>query len=74
MEEGATLFRVRWYGDPKDITITDGMILPRAPSEGLYYERKTHHESWVNLPSIKERFPIGKQQVSDFMKGDYKYC
>ena len=29
-------------------------------------ERKTHHESWVKLDSIKERFDLPHHHVYDF--------
>lgn len=47
-EEGARLFRLRWYGsfhNPSD-------------DDEVFVERKTHHESWVQESSVKERFPI----------------
>ena len=44
--EGATLIRVRWYGD------SGGDAEPDAE---LFVERKTHHESWTTDNSVKER-------------------
>ena len=38
-EEGATLIRVRWYGD--------GCGGDSSGDAELFVERKTHHESWT---------------------------
>jgi len=48
-DEGATLVRVRFYGDvPGD-----------ASGEAeLFVERKTHHESWTTDRSVKERCAV----------------
>lgn len=42
--EGASLIRIRWYGNEK-------------PKEGeeVFVERKLHHESWVREQSTKVR-------------------
>jgi hypothetical protein len=45
-QEGATLIRMRWYGD------TGGDCDDEAE---LFVERKTHHESWTTDNSVKER-------------------
>ena len=45
-EEGATLIRVRWYGDAAGDSNADAE---------LFVERKTHHESWTTDSSVKER-------------------
>ena len=44
--EGATLIRVRWYGDNGGDSADDAE---------LFVERKTHHESWTTDNSVKER-------------------
>ena len=44
--EGATLIRVRWYGDSG---------CDAEPDAELFVERKTHHESWTTDNSVKER-------------------
>merc|ERR1711862_607291 len=43
-EEGAQLFRIRWYNNNNNVL--------------FYLELKTHHESWINNSSIKERVAI----------------
>jgi SPX domain protein involved in polyphosphate accumulation len=45
-QEGATLIRVRWYGDNGGDSKEDAE---------LFVERKTHHESWTTDNSVKER-------------------
>ncbi len=45
--EGATLVRVRWYGDAA------------GDETEVYVERKTHHESWTTDSSVKERRVLG---------------
>ena len=58
-EEGAILIRFRWYGR-----------LPQN-EELLYVERKTHHESWVNKKSIKERLIIQAKSGRSFMDDEW---
>ena len=56
--EGAQLFRFRWYGlDPSKMPC-------------IFVERKTHHESWSGDKSVKERYPVQYEQVSDLLKGN----
>ena len=55
-KEGATLIRMRWYGN-----------VPKG-DEILFIERKTHHEPWVSSKSIKERFAIRAYAATDFIK------
>ncbi|CAH1773898.1 unnamed protein product [Owenia fusiformis] len=69
MKEGATLIRIRWYGDPDESSVAGDMYLPRPPAKGLFCERKTHHECWVAEDSLKERFPIKKNNITDFITG-----
>ena len=57
-EEGATLVRLRWYGD----TVGD--------ETEVFVERKTHHESWTTDTSVKERFRIKAKHVGAFMAGE----
>jgi SPX domain protein involved in polyphosphate accumulation len=52
-EEGATLIRVRWYGNSD-------------PTREVYVERKLHHESWVQEKSAKSRFPLPADRVLSF--------
>lgn len=58
-EEGALLFRIRWYS-----TLT-------APDR-VFFERKTHHESWELESSVKERFSIPTDRLDDYLRG--KWC
>lgn len=60
-EEGAQLYRLRWYGDAKSL----------PDKEYVFMERKTHHESWVNDKSVKERFPIKTKNVEDYLEGNF---
>ena len=55
---GALAIRVRWYG-------------PNDPSL-VFFERKTHQESWTGKESVKERFEIEAKNVMPFMLGEYK--
>lgn len=34
-------------------------------------ERKTHHESWVDLKSVKERFPLKTRRVGEYLDGSF---
>lgn len=52
--EGAELFRIRWYGN-------------NIYESQLFFERKTHHESWVVENSVKERFNIKYQDIYPFI-------
>jgi len=59
-EEGARVFRIRWYGDkdPIDAKCT------------VFMERKIHHQSWLNTgPSMKERFTLKSGKVRGFLNG-----
>jgi SPX domain protein involved in polyphosphate accumulation len=58
-EEGAQLYRLRWYGHE---------AVPPAGSM-VFVERKTHHESWVDEASVKERFDIAASVVAPFLDG-----
>jgi uncharacterized membrane protein YidH (DUF202 family) len=60
-EEGAQLFRLRWYGDAKSL----------PEKEYVFMERKTHHESWVEAKSVKERFPIKTKNVQPLLEGKF---
>jgi len=57
-EEGATLIRIRWYG-------TFG--------KSVFVEQKTHHEQWVDQPSVKERFQLDSDLVKAYLEGTFKY-
>ncbi len=58
--EGATLVRFRWYGDH------------RTTDTELFLERKTHHESWVDEKSVKERLSIKEGDAGKFIAGSIK--
>jgi SPX domain protein involved in polyphosphate accumulation/uncharacterized membrane protein YidH (DUF202 family) len=59
-DEGAQLFRIRWYGPP---------TVPSAKSV-VFMERKTHHESWTGMDSVKERFDLPVSRVPRFLHGE----
>jgi len=54
----AIAMRIRWYG-PNDPAV-------------VYFERKTHHESWTGEESVKERFEIEGKHVMPFLLGEFK--
>jgi len=54
--EGATLIRIRGYGEESTAT-------------QVFIERKTWHDSWVQNQSIKERFNLSYSKVLDFLSG-----
>lgn len=58
-EEGARLFRVRWYGNKK----------PQG-DELLFLELKTHHESWVMDKSIKQRVVLREKDLAALLARD----
>ncbi|KAI8813025.1 Vtc4 polyphosphate synthetase [Cladochytrium replicatum] len=57
-DEGAQNLRFRWYGQ-------------WDKTEEVWVERKTHHEAWVGIKSIKERFPIKECYLNDYLAGRY---
>jgi SPX domain protein involved in polyphosphate accumulation len=57
----AQLHRLRWYGDAQSLPDKDY----------IFMERKTHHESWVDLKSVKERFPLKTRRVADYLNGSF---
>ena len=59
-EEGAQLFRIRWYGPPQQ----------PASSGVVFVERKTHHEQFTQLDSVKERVEMSVVRVRRFVKGE----
>lgn len=48
-DEGATITRVRWYGD----LAADNSA--EVAAKEFFIERKTHHTSWSGLESVKAR-------------------
>jgi SPX domain protein involved in polyphosphate accumulation/uncharacterized membrane protein YidH (DUF202 family) len=59
-EEGARLIRVRWYGEDDFPT----------PEVECFVEQKTHHESWSEEKSVKERFHLRARMVGSFLQGN----
>ncbi|CAO3591907.1 unnamed protein product [Absidia cylindrospora] len=56
-DEEAEAIRFRWYG-PYD-------------TNSVFIERKTHHASWLDGASVKDRFPIKEPRVNTFVDGTY---
>ncbi|KAI9493343.1 VTC domain-containing protein [Zychaea mexicana] len=56
-DEGAEAIRLRWYG-PYD-------------TKSVFVERKTHHASWLQGASVKDRFRLSEPDVNPFLRGDY---
>jgi len=54
-EEGSNIVRIRWYEEDNN---------------NLYVERKTHHEDWTQLDSIKERFSIESNKILSYLKNN----
>ncbi|KAI8100162.1 VTC domain-containing protein [Halteromyces radiatus] len=54
-DEGAEAIRYRWYGN------TD--------NKDIFIERKTHHASWLDGASVKDRFRLEESQVNAFTVG-----
>jgi len=61
-EEGARLFRLRWYG-PVDYD--------NPSDKDVFVERKTHHESWVDEDSLKERFQTKWRKIPSYLAGTW---
>ncbi|KAF7728245.1 vacuolar transporter chaperone [Apophysomyces ossiformis] len=55
-DEGAEAIRFRWYG-------------PMA-SNSIFIERKTHHASWLDGASVKDRFRLNVEEVPRFISGE----
>ena len=56
--QGARLVRCRWYGSK---------VFPkRNDNDIVFFERKTHHESWSLENSVKERFSLPREQALEF--------
>ncbi|KAL3941835.1 MAG: hypothetical protein SGBAC_003881 [Bacillariaceae sp.] len=54
--EGAQLLRARWYGKK-----------PPMPNQPVFLELKTHHESWIQAKSVKERAVILEKDMNTFL-------
>lgn len=57
--EGASLFRVRWYGEKR----------PQG-DELLFLELKTHHESWTWDKSVKQRVVLRERDMTILLARD----
>eukprot|EP00210_Caulerpa_lentillifera_P006443 g6155.t1 len=57
-EHGASLVRLRWYGD-QSINSEDS----------VFVERKVHKDGWTGEESYKERAPLQGKEVLDFIQG-----
>ncbi|GAA5809012.1 hypothetical protein MFLAVUS_002413 [Mucor flavus] len=55
-DEGAEAIRFRWYGPMK--------------SRQIFIERKTHHASWLEGASVKDRFRLDVDDVRKFCEGE----
>ncbi|KAH9586293.1 protein of unknown function DUF202 [Trypanosoma melophagium] len=63
--EGATLIRMRWYGDTFE---PDWNRL--APEDSVFMEIKVHHEAWSGERSNKRRFALKEKEVDQYLHGD----
>jgi SPX domain protein involved in polyphosphate accumulation len=54
-DEGAEAIRFRWYGPME--------------SKSAFIERKTHHASWLDGASVKDRFRLDIDDVPRFIEG-----
>jgi len=58
-DEGAELFRMRWYG------------MDNKTADKIFVERKTHHDkSYTDEASVKERFAIDDSAVPAYLRGE----
>ncbi|KAI8997786.1 VTC domain-containing protein [Pilobolus umbonatus] len=55
-DEGAEAIRFRWYGPME--------------SKSIFIERKTHHASWLEGASVKDRFRLNVDDVAKFVAGE----
>ncbi|KAI8359843.1 VTC domain-containing protein [Choanephora cucurbitarum] len=56
-DEMAEAIRFRWYGP--------------CHTKDIFVERKTHHATWMNGASVKDRFRIREDQVNAFVSGEF---
>ncbi|KAI7904518.1 VTC domain-containing protein [Cokeromyces recurvatus] len=56
-DEMAEAIRFRWYGP--------------CSSKSIFIERKTHHATWMDGASVKDRFRVNEDQVNAFVTGEY---
>ncbi|KAG8345836.1 VTC domain [Trypanosoma vivax] len=63
--DGATLIRMRWYGQPFS---DDWSKL--EPTDSVFMEIKVHHEAWSGERSNKRRFALKESQVDHYIHGD----
>ncbi|KAJ3047115.1 vacuolar transporter chaperone [Rhizophlyctis rosea] len=57
--EGAEAIRIRFYGPEP------------SPSSTIYVERKTHHEDWTGLESVKARFGVKEKYAQQVLSGTF---
>ena len=61
--QGATLVRCRWYGSKEFPTSAKN-----NDDDIVFFERKTHHESWSLENSVKERFSLPRVKALNFFE------
>lgn len=54
-KENSNIIRIRWY---------------ESDESTLFVEKKTHHEDWTKLSSIKERFTIKSNKILSYLRND----
>jgi SPX domain protein involved in polyphosphate accumulation/uncharacterized membrane protein YidH (DUF202 family) len=59
--EGSSLFRIRWYGDERDVA---------DPNMEVFAELKVHHEAWSGEASTKRRFNLANKDMDAYLVGD----
>jgi SPX domain protein involved in polyphosphate accumulation/uncharacterized membrane protein YidH (DUF202 family) len=75
-DEEAEAIRFRWYREknkPHLYHLLTSLSIRYGPmsSTSVFIERKTHHASWLDGASVKDRFRIKENQVNQFMAGLY---
>ena len=58
-EEGAQAIRIRYYGQEDNVPVS------------VFVERKTHHEKWTGLKSVKTRFIVKEKHVQAILDGNF---
>jgi hypothetical protein len=55
------------------LILTFSLLLRYGPydTNSVFIERKTHHASWLDGASVKDRFPIKEPRVNAFVDGSY---
>jgi len=61
-QEGARVFRIRWYDQ----------LEPTKDTDTVFMERKLHHKTSNDVgPSLKQRFKLNNDKVLPFLNGTY---